>query len=59
VICKICYKDPGAAVEIAETNEHIARLRFHEAQFAITPGQSAVMYDGDRVMGSGVIESTD
>jgi len=33
-------------------------LRFHEPQLAITPGQSAVMYDGDVVVGGGVIEST-
>ena len=57
VACKIRYKDPGAAAEIVEADEHTARLRFHQAQLAITPGQSAVMYDGDRVVGGGVIQS--
>jgi len=42
VTCKIRYKYPGAAAEIIEADEHTARLRFHEPQFAITPGQSAV-----------------
>jgi len=59
VTCKIRYKDSGAAGEILEADEHTARLHFHEAQFAITPGQSAVMYDGDVVVGGGVIDRVD
>ena len=57
MICKIRYKDPGAAAEIIEADEHTARVRFHKVQFAITPGQSAVIYDNDRVVGGGVIQS--
>ena len=33
------------------------RLRFAEAQWAVTPGQSAVLYDGERCLGGGVIAS--
>jgi len=31
-------------------------LRFEQAQWAVTPGQSAVLYDGDEVLGGGRIE---
>ena len=31
------------------------RLRFREPQRAVTPGQFVVLYDGDTVVGGGVI----
>ena len=31
------------------------RLRFREPQQAVTPGQFVVLYDGDAVVGDGVI----
>jgi tRNA-specific 2-thiouridylase len=32
-------------------------LRFNDAQWAVTPGQSAVLYQGDVCLGGGIIES--
>jgi tRNA-specific 2-thiouridylase len=33
-------------------------LRFCDPQWAVTPGQSAVLYDGDVCLGGGIIESS-
>jgi tRNA-specific 2-thiouridylase len=38
-----------------QTGEDEIRIEFDQAQRAITPGQAAVMYDGDTVVGGGVI----
>ncbi len=56
VTSKIRYRDPGAAASLYDAEEHSVRVKFHEAQRAITPGQSAVFYDGDVVIGGGVID---
>jgi tRNA-specific 2-thiouridylase len=32
-------------------------LSFSDPQWAVTPGQSAVLYDGDVCLGGGVIQS--
>jgi len=34
---------------------HTAHVRLHEPQKAVTPGQAAVFYDSDRVLGGGWI----
>lgn len=35
------------------------RVMFEEMQEAVTPGQSVVLYDGDTVLGGGIIEEVD
>jgi tRNA-specific 2-thiouridylase len=40
-------------VEPLENNR--ARVLFDEPQKAVTPGQGAVLYEDDRVLGSGII----
>lgn len=52
---KIRYKksEEWATVEILD--DKTVKLIFDEPQRAITPGQSAVLYDGDIVLGGGII----
>ncbi len=56
-LAKLRYtaKPAPCEVRISETG---ASLRFDEAQRAPTPGQSAVLYDGDEVLGAGLISQT-
>jgi tRNA-uridine 2-sulfurtransferase len=45
---------PAQAVLVPAGNSSV-EVRFHEAQRAVTPGQAAVFYDGDLVLGGGWI----
>jgi len=54
---KIRYKDPGAPATIQETGDGLMQVTFDEPRRAITPGQSVVFYEGDDVVGGGVIDS--
>jgi tRNA-specific 2-thiouridylase len=53
---KIRYLNPGAAALVIPQNYGKVRVKFNQPQLAITPGQSAVFYDGDVVVGGGIIE---
>ncbi len=44
----------GAGSQPGETHAEVLAI-FDEAQRAVTPGQSAVFYDGDEVVGGGWI----
>ena len=58
---KIRYqkKEAPAVLQLPEKEGGTARLLFDEPQRAITPGQSAVCYDGDIVLGGGIIQQTE
>ncbi|GAB4017003.1 tRNA 2-thiouridine(34) synthase MnmA [Spirosoma koreense] len=53
-VTKVRYKDPGTPATIAQTGDRIEVL-FHEGVSAIAPGQAAVFYEGDDVVGGGWI----
>jgi tRNA-specific 2-thiouridylase len=53
---KIRYLHPGAEALVMSEAENSVRVKFKEPQMAITPGQSAVFYDDDVVVGGGTIE---
>jgi len=45
----------GAEASITDHGDGTASVRFDDAQRSIAPGQAAVAYDGDRVLGGGWI----
>jgi tRNA-uridine 2-sulfurtransferase len=55
VTVKIRYAHPGATASIQPLPDSMARVCLHSPQRAITPGQAAVFYDGDKVVGGGWI----
>lgn len=55
VTAKIRYSHKGAECVIRELDGDLVECRFEEPQRAITPGQAVVFYDGDYVVGGGVI----
>lgn len=52
---KIRSTAPGAPARIRDLGGRRARIVFDEPQSAVTPGQAAVAYDGDLVLGGGWI----
>jgi tRNA-uridine 2-sulfurtransferase len=53
---KIRYKDDGGSATVEEMGDGRVRVLFDAKRRAITPGQSVVFYEGDDVVGGGVIE---
>jgi tRNA-specific 2-thiouridylase len=54
---KIRYKDSGNSA-ILHNNEAGINVRFYENAKGIAPGQSAVFYEGEDVIGGGIIQKT-
>ena len=53
---KLRYRQPEQPAWAEPLPDGRLLLRFDEPQRAVTPGQAAVLYDGDTVLGGGVIE---
>ncbi len=56
---KARYRQADAACRLAALGDGRYGLQFDAAQWAVTPGQSAVLYDGEVCLGGGVIASAD
>jgi len=54
VLCKIRYRSHGATAALFH-EDNAVRVRFVEPVESITPGQSVVFYEGDDLIGGGII----
>ena len=53
---KTRYRQQDARCALSNTEQNQVTLHFPQAQWAVTPGQSAVHYDGEVCLGGGVID---
>jgi tRNA-specific 2-thiouridylase len=54
-ITKVRYKDKGSLSNLYTTDKGV-RVKFYHDAKSIAPGQSAVFYEGDDVIGGGIIQ---
>ncbi len=54
-VTRIRYKDPGGLSNLYPERNTV-RVRFYEQAKGIAPGQSAVFYEGDDLIGGGIIQ---
>ena len=54
--CKTRYRMADAPCQLRHLGDDSAELVFDAPQWAVTPGQSAVLYDGDVCLGGGIID---
>ncbi len=55
VKAKVRYRHPEAEALVNTMDDDSVLVRFGEPQMAITPGQAVAFYDGDTVLGGGII----
>ncbi|MGE5174684.1 MAG: tRNA 2-thiouridine(34) synthase MnmA [Betaproteobacteria bacterium] len=58
VSVKIRYRSPFVPASIEPSGRNAVRVVFEEPVKGVCPGQAAVFYDGDTVVGGGIIEAT-
>lgn len=54
-LVRVRYRTPETPATVIPLSADNARVRFNSPQAAVTPGQAAVFYDGDEVLGGGFI----
>jgi tRNA-specific 2-thiouridylase len=55
-LTKIRYKDPGTMANVKHVGADQLEVLFHSPVSAVAPGQSAVFYEGDDLVGGGIIQ---
>lgn len=56
VLVKYRYASPAVPATLSPESDGILKAQFNTPQKAVSPGQSAVFYEGDRVLGGGIIQ---
>ncbi|BAZ45764.1 tRNA (5-methylaminomethyl-2-thiouridylate)-methyltransferase [Chondrocystis sp. NIES-4102] len=54
---QIRYRSQPVTAQIVPLEDDRIKIIFSEHQFGVTPGQAAVLYNGDMVLGGGIIEA--
>ena len=52
---QVRYRTAPVRARVLHADEHGFELEFDEPQFAVAPGQSAVLYAGPKLLGGGFI----
>ncbi len=55
--CRIRYRHQEVPSRVTPLSSNSVQVDFDDPQYGVTPGQAAVFYDGDQVIGGGWIES--
>ncbi|HID05900.1 MAG TPA: hypothetical protein EYP10_02005, partial [Armatimonadetes bacterium] len=53
------YRSPEAPAVVRPIDDTHTEIVWDEPQYAVAPGQAAVFYKGDEVLGGGIIASTE
>ena len=56
VTAKVRYRDPGTPARLYPSTDGSVEVHFFSSAKGIAPGQSAVFYEGDDVVGGGIIQ---
>jgi len=57
-VTKIRYRDPGTLSELSPCGDDKVEVSFMANVRGIAPGQSAVFYENDDVIGGGIIQGS-
>ena len=57
VEAKVRYRSPAVSASVEPTARGF-RLELHEPAYGVAPGQTAVLYEDDAVVGAGVVSSS-
>ncbi|GAJ03199.1 unnamed protein product, partial [marine sediment metagenome] len=56
ITAKVRYQSPEVTAKL-HLNDGVAEVNFHQPQWAIAPGQAIVFYQGNAVLGGGIIKN--